>query len=331
MRKLPLVPWALCSALLMVAVGACEVLDPDAPGNLVPKTVLENPDLPRFETASGVVLHATRIESAGECTVVVLHGGPGGDFRAYLPMAELRDTCDVILFDQRGAGLSERVPESLVDGDSYVQDLAELIEAWARGPVVLVGHSWGGAYAALFTTRHPDLVSALVLLEPGALTVEAARLANDGATALGDIGVHRYLDSAQVVSPRSPARQDWVFGVLLQNFPADEDFGQAESPADVPFWRHGLLANRAINRWQGNFGEPTFDLSEPLSSLDQPVLLVAGSESRRLGEALQREHHLPLFRNARLVVMEGVGHFLPVFRPEETNNIIRAFLVEHLR
>jgi len=62
---------ALFSAL---ALGAC--LDPGDPGNLVPKTVVEDPTLPRIALA-GTQLHSEAYGDPSSPMVVVLHGGPG--------------------------------------------------------------------------------------------------------------------------------------------------------------------------------------------------------------------------------------------------------------
>jgi lipase len=50
--------------------------------------------------------------------------------------------------------------------DSNVGALAGLLDAEADGPVVVVGHSFGGAVALNLAAARPDLVAALVLLDP---------------------------------------------------------------------------------------------------------------------------------------------------------------------
>ncbi|MDH6242510.1 alpha/beta hydrolase [Mycobacterium sp. OTB74] len=50
--------------------------------------------------------------------------------------------------------------------DANVAALADLLRAEADGPVVVVAHSFGSAVAMNLAAAHPDLVSALVLLDP---------------------------------------------------------------------------------------------------------------------------------------------------------------------
>jgi non-heme chloroperoxidase len=56
------------------------------------------------------------------------------------------------------------------DADATVprqaEDLAGIIKSLGLGPSTLVGHSYGGAVAVFFALQHPELVRALVLLEP---------------------------------------------------------------------------------------------------------------------------------------------------------------------
>lgn len=51
--------------------------------------------------------------------------------------------------------------------DTHVADVAAFIGALRKGPVALLGHSRGGHIAVRVAERHPDLLRALILAEPG--------------------------------------------------------------------------------------------------------------------------------------------------------------------
>ena len=51
--------------------------------------------------------------------------------------------------------------------DTHVADVAAFIGALRMGPVALLGHSRGGHIAVRVAERHPTLLSALILAEPG--------------------------------------------------------------------------------------------------------------------------------------------------------------------
>lgn len=51
--------------------------------------------------------------------------------------------------------------------DTHVADVVAFIQALGRGPVALLGHSRGGHIAFRVAERHPELLRALILAEPG--------------------------------------------------------------------------------------------------------------------------------------------------------------------
>ncbi len=56
-------------------------------------------------------------------------------------------------------------PTTAQDGAADLHTL--LKAARQKGPYVLVAHSWGALNVRLFASRHPDIVSGLVLVDPG--------------------------------------------------------------------------------------------------------------------------------------------------------------------
>jgi pimeloyl-ACP methyl ester carboxylesterase len=123
-------------------------------------------DRAAFSTPAGPLCGRTL--GQGPLRFVYLHGGPGfrsGDFaRAVAPrLADHGAT--VATFDQRGAGCS---PEAKGPGaysvEAQVADATAVIDD-VGGPVVLVGHSYGGLLAAHVALAHPDRIAGLVLVD----------------------------------------------------------------------------------------------------------------------------------------------------------------------
>src|SRR5262245_32993573 len=112
--------WNGC-LVMFLALGGC--LDPGEPGNLVPATVEENPSLPRIEV-NGTLLHAETFGDPRAPMIMVMHGGPGGDYCDMLPYKVLADDGYYVVFwDNRGAGLSKRHDASELTFGDYLEDL----------------------------------------------------------------------------------------------------------------------------------------------------------------------------------------------------------------
>jgi pimeloyl-ACP methyl ester carboxylesterase len=111
--------------------------------------------------------HRLHLRCAGTGTpTVVLESGLGetGAYWGWVATAVAHDT-RVCVYDRAGRGWSEPAAGPQ-DGAAVADDLhALLVRAGIPAPVVLVGHSSGAAYVRIFTSRHPEQVGAVVLLD----------------------------------------------------------------------------------------------------------------------------------------------------------------------
>ncbi|MEV5988585.1 alpha/beta hydrolase [Streptomyces sp. NPDC052051] len=98
--------------------------------------------------------------------VVLLHGLAGHVGEWDVVARELRARHRVVAVDQRGHGASERRPAD-VSRAAYVADVVAVTHGLGLHRPVLVGQSLGGHCALLTAAAHPELCSALVLVEAG--------------------------------------------------------------------------------------------------------------------------------------------------------------------
>ena len=111
-------------------------------------------------------------------TVMCVHGNPTWAALWTPLLTGLDPRRRVIAFDQVDMGWSSRVtPAGTVRRyATRVADLDGVLEALGvSGPVVLVGHDWGGAVAMGWATRHPRRIAGLVLANTGIAVPEGRR------------------------------------------------------------------------------------------------------------------------------------------------------------
>ena len=76
-----------------------------------------------------------------------------------------------ISYDRSGLGRSPAATERNLE--ALVADLEQVVRAYAPQGAIIVGHSYGGIMARLLTARQPQLVKALVLVDPSSEFVGA--------------------------------------------------------------------------------------------------------------------------------------------------------------
>jgi len=110
------------------------------------------------------LLHVHRYGPSRPPQILAVHGLTGHGLRWQTLATQHLPELAIVAPDLIGHGWSSwAAPWSI---DANVDALAALLDADADGPVVVVGHSFGGAIALNLAAVRPDLVSTLVLLDP---------------------------------------------------------------------------------------------------------------------------------------------------------------------
>lgn len=110
------------------------------------------------------VIHTYRAGVRGAPPVVLAHGFSDQGL-CWIPTANaLSSHYDIVIPDSRGHGRSSR----LVRGGNYdiVEDLIKVMAELKLAPSIMFGHSMGALQVAALAARRPDLVRALVLIDP---------------------------------------------------------------------------------------------------------------------------------------------------------------------
>ena len=130
-----------------------------------------------YTTTTAVPLYWAAYGPAGAPRALVLHGGPGADHRYLLPqMLRLAEHCDLLFYDQRGGGNSRADGRNPVTWHEHVDDLGRVIREFGLSAPAVVGYSWGGLLAMLYTTATTDGAGLipfgkLALIDPASVTI----------------------------------------------------------------------------------------------------------------------------------------------------------------
>ncbi|OIJ64611.1 alpha/beta fold hydrolase [Streptomyces mangrovisoli] len=180
----------------------------------------------------GLRLHVQRLGPPGGATplgtVVLVHGLLTDSLASYyftVAPAFAAAGLDVVMYDLRGHGRSDR-PRSGYTLDDTIDDLEALLaRLGVTGPVHLVGNSYGGTVAFGFAARRPQRAATLTLIESEPATAswtakiaEALRqvvtqLAYDEAAAIAWITAHRGPNTARLARSAARLARETTLGV----------------------------------------------------------------------------------------------------------------------
>lgn len=240
---------------------------------------------------------------------VVLEAGMSGSSAVWDAVAEqVSRSTRIIAYDRAGYGGSDPIQPT---PQQISHDLlAVLDDAAARGPVVLVGHSWGGLLARRFADAHPDRVAAMVLLDA---THEALPGTRSPALQLANLAVA----AAQRRRARSGRlRRDLQTGRgrlagLVQHVPPHHQAALVEHLSAVRTWQQTAREVRAL-------GGVLVDL--PSAPPDVLVLALVGGGTPGERDTRARARVRVVYEDwlgaERVRVVPGAGHMLPLEAPD---------------
>ena len=296
-----------------------------------PAPVATRPPLIRegyVEAGGGVQLYY-RLVGTGRDTVVVLHGGPGFNMEYIAQdLTPLATSHALLFYDQRGAGRSSLVTDSAsLDGQRFAEDLEAVRQHFGFQRVTLLGHSWGAGVAALYAAPYPQRIERLIIVDGIPLQRKALVQAFQDLEARRDSSTRAQMQKwreARLASPGDAAACRAYYVLWFGPFFGDSS---AASRSQGDFCAGSAEARRnkmaSVDRFvAASLGE--WDWRPAISRVDAPALVIHGSaDVLPVESAREWAAALP---NARLVLLEGVGHFPYLEAPEAFFPAVDAFL-----
>ncbi len=253
-----------------------------------------------FVQVNGIRLHVQQVPrpdpTSTRPVVVFVHGLVDTLASYYFtlagPVADLG--FDVVTYDLRGHGRSDRTTGGYLIRDAVDDLLGLLAGLGVDQPVHLVGFSYGGTVAFSVAHRHPDRVLSLTIIESEPPTEAWARRTADGVRVVrSSIGDEEYVAGQTELVKKmaaAAARLDETTSVYRDLLDPD-----------------GLLG------------------PEEIASIRHPMLLIIGGASdlhARTGE------FLPLLPHCRVDVMPGQEHMLLTYAADQVGRFLMPWLTE---
>lgn len=257
-------------------------------------------------------------EHRGEGCPVLFLGGVGGDLRSQpnILQSPLADNFDVLTFDQRGTGLTDK-PDMPYSMAQYATDAEAVMDAVGWTSAHVVGVSFGGMVAQELALGHPQRVRSLVLC----------------CCAAGGAGGSSYpIHELSSLSPAERARKMLAIGDNRCN-----ESWQAKHPEQTGHLLKEAAANASpfLKEPGGIVGiarqieaRSHHDTYDRLPSIRVPTLVCGGKYDDQARPEVVRNLH-GVIPAAELLFFEGGHRFLS--QDPEAYKAITDFLQRHCR
>lgn len=259
-------------------------------------------------TVQGHPVHAVVMGEGPD--LVLIHGASGNTRDMTFDLApRLAQDYRVIVFDRPGLGFTARINRT---GATITQQAALLQEAAAQlgadKPIVL-GHSYGGAVALAWAVTQPDRIAALVSLAGPAKPWDA------GLSTYYRVLSHPVLGPLVIPLLTAFVRDSRVENAVQEIFaPQEPPAGYMDQiGAALTLRRHSLRAN-ALQR--ANLLHEIEALHQRYPEIDMPVEIVHGTADTTVGLSIHSKPLAAQVKDARLTVLDGIGHMPHHSAPE---------------
>jgi haloalkane dehalogenase len=264
---------------------------------------------------SGPVAYREALPDGAEsgAPVLCVHGYPDSS-RMWVAVMEalMARGRRVVAPDLYGLGDSESDPDAAQTFESNLEAFTEFAAGLGLERAAVCVHDWGGFIGLAWACEHPDAVEALVISDTGFFS--------DGRWH----GMAEAIRSEQGERIVAAIEREGFAGLLRSMGPdafTDADIDAYWEPfadgrgqrATLEFYRS--MDFEKLRRWDGWLGE-----------LRVPTLLLWGAEDEfaPLAGARRFEREIP---NAKLVALEGAGHFVIEQQSERCAEEIASFLI----
>lgn len=264
--------------------------------------------------ARALNFHYTEWGTATQPPLLCLHGATQTAHTWDDVAPDLAGTYRVLCLDQRGHGDSDWAPDGDYTRETQAADIGAITDAIGLSPFILMGMSMGGINSMTFTARHPEKVTALVIVDVSpeiqARGVEHIRTFVQAADELDSF--EEFVERAHQFNPRRS----------LDNIRSRLSHNLKQLPNGKWTWKY----DKALRSFESGFGaNPLLSLWDDVRTIRCPTLIIKGGESDILSSE-SAEKLQATIPNSRLAVVPGAGHSVMGDNPSGFVAAVREFL-----
>lgn len=235
-------------------------------------------------------------ESGNGPAVILVHGWMVSG-RVWNRLLPLLHGFRVIVPDLRGSGASSALANGSVTLADHVTDLVALVEALDIHDAHLVGHSMGGQVAALLAARCSQRFGTATLMNPV------------------PVGGLEFPEALQPLFRNCGGNAEHISQIIEMSCIRADDTAKAELLEDALTTPADVISTgfEAFRRGETNAALEMLDVPTTIIATDDPFLPPAFLQQAIVD-------HLP---NARLVHLQGPGHYPQVEMPDATADVLQ--------
>jgi proline iminopeptidase len=219
---------------------------------------------------------------------VVVHGGPGLSMAYLSDLESLAKNHTIIFYDQRSGGRSSgEINSKTMRLSQFIEDLEAVQRHFNYPKIGLIGHSWGAYLAMDYTSRFPQRISKLIVLNSIPISF------------------------AEII------QQD-PYEAMIADIIASEAFKNDNADGMVKFYKdtfqHFFYDTRLVNRL--NLDEMTAD------QVKNSALIHKRFEDNFFHQPHDLRQDLTNIRNIPTLIVHGNGHDIPITVAQEIHSRI---------
>ena len=298
--------------LLLLPVAFWYSSQPD-----IPRAVLEGkyggPPSQFLTLPEGTRAHVRDRGPRDGLALVLIHGS-NASLYTWEPWAKrLSDRFRVITLDLPGHGLTGAVPNRDYTQEGMVKFIDEVAGILGLHRFVIGGNSMGGRASLLFTIKHPERVTHLVLVDSGGLPTKQVESTPLAYRLMGIPIANRLLLH---ITPRSLVVDGLNSAIVHKDIITDEmidrywDFIRMDGTREATIIRSRIRDKR---------------IRDDIPNLKTPTLILWGEEDRTIPVEAAYAFHAAI-AGSKLIVYPKTGHIPQEELADESAADVRAFL-----